>query len=213
VKSHLVYGNAVHPRFGFGQSGEHLLGQGAELAVEPRTPQQSSNLGVIAMLVSVSARVRVLRVAVIMVVMVVMVVMGVAVPMLMGVPVHRIVLVFLAGKIHREAQSDESAALTRLETHLQLFQAQRPDRVTHDLLRDTRIHQGRDGHITRHARARVEMQMQSRRDALAGHVRTRLSSDAMRPAPKPLSIFTTATPVAHELSMVKSAAIPPMDAP
>ena len=40
-----------------------------------------------------------------------------------------------------------------------------------------------------------------------------LISDAMHPAPKPLSMFTTATPLAHELSMPSRAAMPPKLAP
>ena len=36
---------------------------------------------------------------------------------------------------------------------------------------------------------------------------------ARTPAPKPLSMFTTLTPLAQELSMDKSAATPPKDAP
>ena len=36
---------------------------------------------------------------------------------------------------------------------------------------------------------------------------------ARKPAPKPLSMFTTDTPLAHELSIASSAATPPNDAP
>ena len=45
------------------------------------------------------------------------------------------------------------------------------------------------------------------------HQSFRLIRAARQPAPKPLSMFTTATPVAQELSMVSSAANPPKEAP
>jgi len=41
----------------------------------------------------------------------------------------------------------------------------------------------------------------------------RFNIAAMRPAPKPLSMFMTATPEAHEFSIPSSAAIPPRLAP
>ena len=44
-------------------------------------------------------------------------------------------------------------------------------------------------------------------------VRFRLSMAAIRPAPKPLSMFTTATPDAQEFSIPSSAATPPKLAP
>ena len=40
-----------------------------------------------------------------------------------------------------------------------------------------------------------------------------LMDDAWKPAPKPLSMFTTDTPEAHEFSMASSAATPPNEAP
>ena len=40
-----------------------------------------------------------------------------------------------------------------------------------------------------------------------------LMADAWYPAPKPLSMFTTDTPEAHEFSMASSAATPPNEAP
>ena len=51
-----------------------------------------------------------------------------------------------------------------------------------------------------------------RRAHVAG-VRFRLSIDAIRPAPNPLSMFTTATPAAQEFSIPSSAATPPKLAP
>ena len=77
---------------------------------------------------------------------------------------------------------------------------------------DACIHQGRHRHVARDPGRRVEMHMQSAQGMF--HVwRTRLSMDASRPPPKPLSMLTTATPEAQELSMVSSAATPPNEAP
>jgi hypothetical protein len=52
--------------------------------------------------------------------------------------------------------------------------------------------------------------------AAAAHVagaRFRLSIEAIRPAPNPLSMFTTATPAAQVFSIPSSAATPPKLAP
>ncbi len=149
----------------------------------------------------------------------VVVVVAVAVVVVVAVAVVVVVAVListysrLARELDLEPQSDERAPLSPLEPDLQILQSNRAHGSAHDLLRYTRIDQRSHRHVARDSRAGIEVKVQSPCHSGRHQARTRLSSEAMRPAPKPLSMFTTATPVAHEFSMVSSAAMPLIDAP
>ena len=70
-------------------------------------------------------------------------------------------------------------------------------------------------HVARDAGGRLEVLVQAlqRARTRAHGSRFRFNMAAMRPAPKPLSMLTTATPAAHEFNIDSSAAIPPRLAP
>ena len=132
-----------------------------------------------------------------------------------GVPVRMIVLMpgaRVAGPGHVEAASDEGAALATSEGDAQPAHAHRLDRALDDRGRDAGVDQRRHRHVPRDPRRRLEVQVQSASAHVAG-ARFRLSIDAIRPAPNPLSMFTTATPAAQEFSIPSSAATPPKLAP
>ena len=76
-------------------------------------------------------------------------------------------------------------------------------RLLQDLEGDADVHQGAEQHVPACAGAAVQP---------ADH-RRRATRAAKTPAPKPLSMLTTAIPGAHALSMASSAASPPKDAP
>ena len=118
----------------------------------------------------------------------------------------------LAGPGHVEAASDEGAALATPEGDAQPAHAHRLDRALDDRGRDAGVDQRRHRHVPRDPRRRLEVQVQSASAHVAG-ARFRLSIDAIRPAPNPLSMFTTATPAAQEFSIPSSAATPPKLAP
>src|ERR1700682_4093479 len=74
------------------------------------------------------------------------------------------------------------------------------------------VHERAHDHVAARAAEAVETgDPHGRRSAARAALR--LMRDAAHAAPKPLSMLTTATPPAHALSMVKSAARPPNEAP
>jgi len=122
------------------------------------------------------------------------------------------VLVFvLAGPADVEASPDERAALAPAETDLQAPYAHRLHGARHDRGGHAQVDQRRDGHVARDPGSRLEVQVQAAQGLHRS--RFRLSIAAIWPAPKPLSMFTTAMPAAHELSIDSSAANPPRFAP
>src|SRR5687767_4877258 len=105
-----------------------------------------------------------------------------------------------AGVAHHEAGPDEGAALAAVEAHLQSGHGHGVDGLGDRGPRDPGVHQGGDGHVARDARDGIEVQVQALVELHLGP--DRFSMAASRPAPKPLSMLTTATPAAQELSMV-----------
>ena len=89
--------------------------------------------------------------------------------------------------------------------------AHRLDGGGHDGGGDAEIDERGHRHVARDAGAGLEVQVQAAQRLHRS--RFRLSIAAIWPAPKPLSMFTTAMPAAHELSIDSSAAKPPRFAP
>ena len=115
---------------------------------------------------------------------------------------------------HLEPLRDVRPPLPLLEPHLQPAHPHRPDRLRHHRRRHPQIDQRRNRHVSGDPRRRLEVQVQPPQRPRHGlGSRFRLSIAAICPAPKPLSMFTTATPAAHELSIDNSAAMPPRLAP
>ncbi len=132
------------------------------------------------------------------------------IPMFVMMPV--MVVLVVVGAVHDESRARKRPAPPLLEAHLQPVHAHFRDGVAHHLGGNASVHQRRHRHVARDPGRRVEMHMQSAQSMLHDG-RTRLSMEASRPAPNPLSMLTTATPVAQELSMVSKAATPPNEAP
>src|SRR5262249_27464481 len=85
--------------------------------------------------------------------------------------------------------------------------AERIDGALDDLARHARVEGRAHEHVTRDSRRAIDMQVQP------FHGCFRFISAAAKPAPNPLSMFTTVTPDAQELSIASSAAMPPKLAP
>ena len=91
----------------------------------------------------------------------------------------------------------------------------------HHHRRHAGVDQRRDRHVAGDAGGRLEVQVLAAQLARASlamrralhRSRFRLIIAASWPAPKPLSMLTTATPAAHEFSIDSSAAMPPRLAP
>ena len=128
-----------------------------------------------------------------------------------------------AVRLDDEATPQEGTPAARLEPHVQPLHAHGGDGVFHDLRRYTRVDQRGDRHVPGDAGHRIEVhvlaaQVDASRGGLAGGPALhspgfRFNIVAIRPAPNPLSMLTTAIPAAHAFSMDSSAATPPRLAP
>ena len=87
--------------------------------------------------------------------------------------------------------------------------ADRVDRVLQDVERHAGTEQRAEEHVAARARRRVDPQ----RSVMRRGAVWRATRAANTPAPYPLSMLTTVTPGAQELSIASSAAIPPKEAP
>ena len=117
----------------------------------------------------------------------------------------------LAGPGDVEALADEGAALALAEGHAEAADAHRLHGGGDDGGGDAEIDERGHRHVAGDAGAGLEVQVQAAQRLHRS--RFRLSIAAIWPAPKPLSMFTTAMPAAHELSIDSSAAKPPRFAP
>ena len=113
--------------------------------------------------------------------------------------------------IDLEAFPDERAALSLPESDAQSTHAHRLHGAGHHSGRNAEVDQRGDRHVARDPGAGLEVKVQAAQRLHRS--RFRLSIAAIWPAPKPLSMFTTAIPAAHEFSIDSSAAKPPRLAP
>ena len=218
-----------------GDAREDVGRQRARVDVQPRALQQALHLGVVAVVVGLcldwmtmgpgrrAARVVVRMVGAAVVVRVrmvgaVVVVRVVGVVVRMAGVVVRVRMVGLmpgarvAGPGHLEAASDEGTARAASKGHAKPANAHGLDGALDDRGRNAGVDQRRHRHVPRDPRRRLEVEVQTA-GAHGTGVRFRVSIDAIRPAPNPLSMFTTATPAAQELNIPRSAATPPKLAP
>ena len=130
--------------------------------------------------------------------------------MIMLVFVHILGNLFLPVHAHRHMRSLNTAPRNRLRPHRYAVQSERVHlfHVRRALPVIQQLVQRRVQHVTRGTHAAIDIQ--TLHDPLPP---VWLIIDARYPAPKPLSILTTETPDAQELSIDSSADNPPNDAP
>ena len=95
------------------------------------------------------------------------------------------------------------------DLQVEAFDPQRAHVLGHALGAGARVDQGRQQHVAGGAADAVDVG-DPRHEAPAAR---RAMRAAIVPAPKPSSMFTQATPAAHEESIASSAVTPPNDAP
>ena len=144
------------------------------------------------------------------------VVMGVTVAVVMSVVVGvivAVVMIMVGFQVHIKFDSGYAplAAASRVQVialHAQLsqFQFQLPGI-------DPKIDHGADEHIAADAAEKVQVKRLHECDSALRSATSALIWLAAYPAPNPLSIFTTVTPLPQLLSIPSSAAIPPKLAP
>jgi len=110
-----------------------------------------------------------------------------------------------------EALADEGTALALPEADAKAADAHRLDGGRDDRSGHTQIDEGGHRHVSGDARAGLEVQVQATQRLHESRFRFNIA--AIWPAPKPLSMFTTAMPAAQELSIPSKAAKPPRFAP
>jgi len=115
---------------------------------------------------------------------------------------------------HDEAPAHVAAAAAALEARAQAAHADGAHGVSDDLRGHARVDEGGNRHVARDARGGLEVEVQALEGAPSLHVsRLRLSMAASWPAPKPLSMLTTETPAAQDVSIASRAAMPSRLAP
>ena len=200
VKRHPIDAGAMQLGLHLGDAREDVGRQRARVGIEPRAFEQPLHLRVVAVIMRVRPGV---------------VLVGVIVRRRAYARARHFRLTLgarSAGPGHVEAAPDEGAPSATPEGDPQPAHTHGVDRAPDDRGGDAGVDQRRHRHVPSDSRRRLEVQMQAAGGHVAG-VRFRLSMDAIRPAPNPLSMFTTATPDAQEFSIPSSAATPPKLAP
>ena len=104
---------------------------------------------------------------------------------------------------------DDSVSGHAADAQIETVDAERTDVLGHLLLAGARVDQRCEQHVARGARDAVDVG-DARHDAPAER---RAMRAAIVPAPNPSSMFTQATPAAHDESIASSAVTPSSEAP
>ena len=128
----------------------------------------------------------------------------------MMVFVRMLFALFLTVHGHAQVRARDAALDRPLGAKFHARQPQRVQLGNKSVAVVQQLQQRRRQHIARRAHRAVQIECFHR---VSSRFCIWLMRLARKPAPKPLSMFTTDTPLAHELSIASSAATPPNDAP
>ena len=122
-------------------------------------------------------------------------------------PVVVMFVLLFAVDAHREMRCRDAAFAERLARELDAWDSECVEFGEHSVLVGHKFEERSGEHVSRRAHLAVDVERLHFASLMW------LMRLARKPAPKPLSMFTTLTPAAHEFSMASSAVTPPNDDP